>query len=136
MNKILTVYKAHIAEHFISGSVKLDAGVGKGGTVFLNYNTMLERLWDDSRGWYYACITVKPDDILIDPEYPYMAEMLCDVPATYSPLIRNSVKDVVPGKYAGIIKMLQKEANDLRENHPRTRMGILRAIDLIKEYRE
>jgi hypothetical protein len=48
-------WKHHIAEHFEEGLCPTHPnGAGKGGTIFLDYEKMLEYLIEDGRRWYVA----------------------------------------------------------------------------------
>ncbi len=62
----MRAWKHHIAEHFENGSVKWDAGVGAGATIFLDYDFMIEYLKKDGRRWCVAELDVEKNEISHD----------------------------------------------------------------------
>ena len=53
------VWKHHISEHFYNGTNPIKGvGAGKGATIFLDYNKMVEYLKKDGREWCVAKIYI------------------------------------------------------------------------------
>jgi len=72
------VWKHHISEHFENGNIPLSAGAGAGGTVFTNYNKMLEYLKRDGRDWHVTELEVDESEIDFNFKNNYMATILVD----------------------------------------------------------
>lgn len=73
----MKAWKHHIAEHFLNDSIPADKnGAGKGGTVFTDWDKMVEYLKKDGRNWYAAEINVEKDELLFEFGNGYMATIL------------------------------------------------------------
>lgn len=57
----MIAYKHHVSEHF-PDKVKLNAGVGKGATMFLDYEYMKQYLLEDGRQWHIVKVEVEESD--------------------------------------------------------------------------
>jgi len=78
----LIVYKHHIASDFIKDpSLCSNNGGGKGGTVFFEYDYMIEflRVHCGNIKWYYCVLDVEPFDIIKINEN--IAQLKKDVPS-------------------------------------------------------
>lgn len=86
----MTVWKHHIAEHFVSGKLPAHPnGGGVGGTVFLSRDQMLSYLKKDGRDWWVAELEVEANEIKIHPECDYMADLLVNKLSTegFKPIV-------------------------------------------------
>lgn len=71
------IYKHHISEHFESGECPLfPNGVGKGGTVFLDYNFMIDYLKKTNKKWHIAKIELNNEPLLFEFDSELMATTL------------------------------------------------------------
>lgn len=75
---MIKVWKHHISEHFKPiGDIPCHPnGGGKGGTVFLDYETMLQYLKNDGREWHIAELNVNESDIIRNPGNGQTATLL------------------------------------------------------------
>jgi|TARA_R110000751_G_scaffold15422_4_gene50027 hypothetical protein len=70
------VWKHHISEHFKDGTLTTDGGAGVGGTVFMDYEKMVEYLKKDGREWYVAELEVDETELEFNFKQNYMATIL------------------------------------------------------------
>lgn len=72
-------WKHHVAEHFEDGSIPAyPNGAGKGGTIFIDYNKMVDYLKATGKRWYVAELDLKNDLLNFKYCVDYMAEILYD----------------------------------------------------------
>lgn len=65
----------HIAEHFENGSCQTHPN-GAGGTVFTDYDKMLEYLISDGRSWYVAELSLDNEPLVFEFCNDYMATIM------------------------------------------------------------
>jgi hypothetical protein len=70
------VWKHHISEHFKDGTLTTDGGAGVGGTVFIDYEKMMEYLKKDGREWYVAELEVDETELEFNFKQNYVATIL------------------------------------------------------------
>lgn len=68
-------WKHHISENF-SKNKSLKNGAGKGGTIFLNYEKMIEYLKKDGRDWHIAELELNNDPVKLEFNNDWMATIL------------------------------------------------------------
>ena len=67
-------WKHHISEHFESGSCPANLnGAGKGATIFIDYNKMIEYLKKDGRHWHVAELKLQNELLVFEFGNNYMA---------------------------------------------------------------
>lgn len=72
-------WKHHISEHF--KGTDIENGAGAGGTIFLDYDRMIEYLKKDGRAWHVAELDLLYTPIRFDFKNDYMATILTDWPS-------------------------------------------------------
>ena len=73
----MRVYKHHISSHFEEDPTLLhNNGAGRGGTVFLNFQKMLERLSKSQQDWHYCELDVEEYEIQRNNQDPDLATIL------------------------------------------------------------
>jgi len=74
----IRVWKHHIAKDYeINGVPTIGNGVGKGGTVFTDFDKMKDWLaHNDTRKFYFAPITMCKDELDFEFDVPFMATSL------------------------------------------------------------
>tara|TARA_R110002020_G_scaffold115034_6_gene264583 strand:+ start:209 stop:484 length:276 start_codon:yes stop_codon:yes gene_type:complete len=70
------VWKHHVAEHFINGSLSTDGGAAAGSTVFTDYDKMIGSLITDPRDWYVAELEVDKSELDYNFKKSYLATIL------------------------------------------------------------
>lgn len=82
-------WKNHISSNFKNGNAKLDAGAGKGGTIFLDYDKMIAYLLEDGRQWHAAELDLTSELLLYEFGNDWMATILRDIPSIggFNPII-------------------------------------------------
>lgn len=76
-----TAWKHHISEDFENGKMPIESGAGKGGTIFLDYKTMIDYLKNDGRRWHVAELDLDRDPIIFNFDNNYMATIDIDKPS-------------------------------------------------------
>jgi hypothetical protein len=80
MNEIIfytgNAWKHHIAKDFEKGLAPIEGGAGKGGTIFFDYDKMVEYLKDDGREWYVAKLELDHDPVKFNFGCDYMGTIL------------------------------------------------------------
>jgi hypothetical protein len=73
----MKAWKHHISEHFEPiGFIPCHPnGGGKGGTIFLNYQTMIEYLKNTEMDWHVAELNVTESQITRHPNNKYLATL-------------------------------------------------------------
>ena len=71
-------WKHHISSDFGNTSTSDKNGAGKGGTIFLDYDKMLDYLKADGRKWHVAELYLESHPIRYDFGNNYMATILED----------------------------------------------------------
>ena len=67
-------WKHHISKHFDEGSMPTSPnGAGKGGTVFIDYEKMIEYLTEDGRNWHIAELDLKDEPLIFEYGNDWMA---------------------------------------------------------------
>lgn len=82
-NKLYTgkAWKNHVSSNFVIGRAKLDAGAGKGGTIFLDYDKMVQYLLEDGRQWHVAELNLCDELLYYEFGNDWMATVLRDIPS-------------------------------------------------------
>lgn len=86
----MLAYKHHISEHFEEDpSLVFDNGAGKGGTVFLDYDKMVDYLMNDGRRWHICTLEVNINELKFEFNNDWMATILVNKKAIdyFKPLI-------------------------------------------------
>lgn len=76
-----TAWKHHVAEDFerkINPAKTFPNGVMTGGTIFTNFDKMVEYLKKDGRDWYIAKLTLNKEPLKFEFNNNYMATVLTD----------------------------------------------------------
>lgn len=71
-------WKHHVSSDFTDEATNCDNGAGKGGTIFLDYDKMIEYLNSDGRKWHVAELNLKSCPIRYDFGNKYMATIMQD----------------------------------------------------------
>ena len=72
-------WKHHISEDFESGNCPLHPnGAGKGATIFINYEKMIEYLKKDGRRWHVAELLLENEPLIFEFGNNYMATIQRD----------------------------------------------------------
>jgi hypothetical protein len=66
-------WKHHLSENFKNGTPTHPNGVGVGGTVFTNYEKMIEYLKHDGRQWHIAEILLENEPLIFEFDNDWMA---------------------------------------------------------------
>ena len=62
----MIVYKHHLSKDFNSGKVLVNGGIGRGATVFIDYEDMLKYLKKDGRKWHVCRANVAVSDLIFN----------------------------------------------------------------------
>jgi len=72
-------WKHHISEYFVKDNYKkYPSGAGKGGTIFTDYDKMLDYLNKDGRRWHIAELNLQNEPLLFEFGNSYMATIQRD----------------------------------------------------------
>jgi hypothetical protein len=79
MKKLYTgmAWKHHISEHF--ENYEEFGGAGKGGTIFIDYNKMLNYLKEDGRNWHIAELNLYNEPLIFKFKDKWMANVTRDI---------------------------------------------------------
>lgn len=72
-------WKHHVAEDFLVNGVPVEGGAAYGGTIFLDYDFMLDYLKHDGREWYIAELDLQSVSIRYDFNSTKLATVLDNV---------------------------------------------------------
>ena len=75
-------WKHHIAKDFENKTcLTYPNSAGSGGTIFLNYEKMIEYLKEDGRRWYVAELILKNEPLIFEFNNNFMATIQRDFPS-------------------------------------------------------
>lgn len=79
MKKLYTglAWKHHISEDFNDNN--LSSGAGKGGTIFIDYEKMLNYLKEDGRNWHIAELNLYNEPLIFKFKDKWMANVTRDI---------------------------------------------------------
>jgi len=69
----MIIYKHHLSEHFESGKIPINGGIGRNATVFTDFDFMKMYLKKDGRDWHYCEADIDINDLLFNFKNNYMA---------------------------------------------------------------
>jgi hypothetical protein len=99
-------WKHHLSENFENGTPTHPNGAGAGGTVFTDYDKMIEYLKKDGRHWHIAEILLENEPLIFEFDNDWMATI------PFNKLSNTGFKPLILWKSAEKIqfKTLQKKA--------------------------
>lgn len=78
MKKLYTgiAWKHHISEHFENSKCEtIPNGAGKGGTIFIDYEKMINYLKEDGRNWHIAELNLFNEPLIFKFKNKWMANI-------------------------------------------------------------